>query len=191
MVAEHLYPSCSPVVAHILPEPASANAACLRSPVCAPRPPRRVVQQRFSRHMWSGSRYQLAGWYRTETPDRHPWGTVAMRSHVGEDLETMPIGPNGERRPHAVIANAVLIMRIATGQADETNAKVLVHESAARPPVQRSVSRISRITRLAAVARWGPRPADDIDPGGTGYPDACRPGAARPNGRAGSFRRSP
>lgn len=32
----------------------------------------------------------------------------------------MPIGPNGEKRPHGVIANAVHIARIATGEVEET-----------------------------------------------------------------------
>ena len=31
----------------------------------------------------------------------------------------MPIGPNGEKRPADVIANAVHVMRIATGQVEE------------------------------------------------------------------------
>ena len=32
----------------------------------------------------------------------------------------MPIGPNGEKRPGDVIANAVHVMRVATGEAKET-----------------------------------------------------------------------
>ena len=32
----------------------------------------------------------------------------------------MPIGPKGERRPADVIGNAVHVMRIATGEEDET-----------------------------------------------------------------------
>ena len=32
----------------------------------------------------------------------------------------MPTGPNGEKRPVGVIANAVQIARIATGEAEET-----------------------------------------------------------------------
>ena len=72
----------------------------------------------------------------------------------------MPIGPNGEKRPPAVIANAVLSMRVATGQVDETIAKTLVPTD--YRAVQLSGRRPSRITMLAAVARWGPRPAKDI-----------------------------
>ena len=74
----------------------------------------------------------------------------------------MPIGPNGEKRPQAAIANAVLSMRIATGQADETIVKVLAHESTVGPAVERSAIQIPTSTRLAAVARWGPRPTEDI-----------------------------
>ena len=32
----------------------------------------------------------------------------------------MPIGPNGEKRPRDVIANAVHVMKIATGEIEET-----------------------------------------------------------------------
>ena len=32
----------------------------------------------------------------------------------------MPVGPNGEKRPADAIANAVLVGRIATGDAEET-----------------------------------------------------------------------
>ena len=32
----------------------------------------------------------------------------------------MPVGPNGEKRPHGVIANAVHMARIATGEVEET-----------------------------------------------------------------------
>lgn len=73
----------------------------------------------------------------------------------------MPIGPNGEKRPPAVIANAVISMKIATGQANET-----IVETAPAPvtrPVALSGRRPSRVTILAAVARWGPpRRAKDM-----------------------------
>ena len=32
----------------------------------------------------------------------------------------MPVGPNGEKRPADVIANAVHIMKVATGEIEET-----------------------------------------------------------------------
>ena len=33
----------------------------------------------------------------------------------------MPVGPNGEKRPTDVIANAVHVMRVATGDAEEVH----------------------------------------------------------------------
>ncbi|MYJ74134.1 MAG: RNA-binding protein [Gammaproteobacteria bacterium] len=78
----------------------------------------------------------------------------------------MPIGPNGEKRPPAVIANAVLSMRIATGQADETIVKSLPAPRTDYRAVPMTGRRPSRITMLAAVARWGPRPHKDIALGG-------------------------
>ena len=74
----------------------------------------------------------------------------------------MPIGPNGEKRPPAVIANAVISMRIATGETDETIVETHASPSVRTrlvPPIGR---RPSRITMLAAVARWGP-PRRDSD----------------------------
>ena len=68
----------------------------------------------------------------------------------------MPIGPNGEKRPPAVIANAVISMRIATGQANETIVKRPSAPGVETRPVALSGRRPSRVTMLAAVARWGP-----------------------------------
>lgn len=68
----------------------------------------------------------------------------------------MPIGPNGEKRPPAVIANAVISMRIATGQANETIVEIHTATKTESPPVPLSAKRPSRVTMLAAVARWGP-----------------------------------
>lgn len=68
----------------------------------------------------------------------------------------MPIGPNGEKRPPAVIANAVVSMRIATGQANETIIDTNVSAKVETGPVAVSGKRPSRVTMLAAVARWGP-----------------------------------
>ena len=67
----------------------------------------------------------------------------------------MPIGPNGEKRPAAVIANAVVSMRIATGEASETIVEDYVSAKVATA-VPAYGRRPSRITMLAAVARWGP-----------------------------------
>lgn len=68
----------------------------------------------------------------------------------------MPIGPNGEKRPPAVIANAVFSMRIATGQANETIVETPASTAVESRPVTLSGRRPSRITMLTAVARWGP-----------------------------------
>lgn len=68
----------------------------------------------------------------------------------------MPIGPNGEKRPPAVIANAVISMRIATGQASETIVETDASAEVKTRPVALSDRRPSRVTMLAAVARWGP-----------------------------------
>ena len=75
----------------------------------------------------------------------------------------MPIGPNGEKRPPAVIANAVVSMRIATGQANETIVETRASTAVETRPVALSGRRPSRVTMLAAVARWGPpRRAKDM-----------------------------
>jgi hypothetical protein len=42
----------------------------------------------------------------------------------------MPRGPKGERRPRDVIGNAVHVMRIATGQIEDTPARNKVSEFA-------------------------------------------------------------
>ena len=68
----------------------------------------------------------------------------------------MPIGPNGEKRPPAVIANAVISMRIATGQANETIVETRASAAVEARPVSMPGKRPSRVTMLAAVARWGP-----------------------------------
>ena len=68
----------------------------------------------------------------------------------------MPIGPNGEKRPPAVIANAVISMRIATGQANETIVETHASAEMETRPVAVAGKRPSRVTMLAAVARWGP-----------------------------------
>lgn len=74
----------------------------------------------------------------------------------------MPIGPNGEKRPPAVIANAVISMRVATGEANETIVKTHASPKVRAHPVPPSGRRPSRVTLLAAVARWGP-PRRDTD----------------------------
>jgi hypothetical protein len=73
----------------------------------------------------------------------------------------MPRGPKGEKRPADVIGNAVHVMRIATGEVEETaptkkesrakkgGAKGGPARAQALSPEQRS-----EIARTAASARW-------------------------------------
>jgi hypothetical protein len=73
----------------------------------------------------------------------------------------MPKGPRGEKRPADVIGNAVHVMRIATGEIEETGVKqgkqhtrkggLKGSKVRARKltPEQRS-----EIARIAAAARW-------------------------------------
>ena len=71
----------------------------------------------------------------------------------------MPRGPKGEKRPADVIGNAVQVMRIATGEVEESlgkapkRAKGGIHGGKARAasltPEQRS-----EIAHAAAMARW-------------------------------------
>ena len=52
----------------------------------------------------------------------------------------MPTGPNGEKRPANVIANAVRVARIATGEAEETRSQPSKPEGSqrGRPPQAKS-----------------------------------------------------
>jgi len=70
----------------------------------------------------------------------------------------MPKGPNGQKRPADVIGNAVHVMRIATGEVEETAAKSGRTKSGkagakARAKKLSSEER-SRIAKKAAAARW-------------------------------------
>ena len=72
----------------------------------------------------------------------------------------MPIGPNGEKRPADVIANAVHVMRIATGEADETYVNAGQREGGRKGGKTRadklSAERRSEIAKAGAAARWNP-----------------------------------
>lgn len=66
----------------------------------------------------------------------------------------MPIGPNGEKRPAELVANAIFCMKVAIGEAEE---------ALADPPARRQISARStprpnvhpnRTSLLIAVARW-------------------------------------
>ena len=64
----------------------------------------------------------------------------------------MPIGPNGEKRPAGTIANAVHVMRIATGQIEEELVSGKRRSGLARAEAL-SPERRSEIARQGAEAR--------------------------------------
>ena len=76
----------------------------------------------------------------------------------------MPRGPKGEKRPADVIGNAVHVMRIATGEVEESP-PVSNADSARRGGIKGGKARAERlspeerqeIARAAALARWGKR----------------------------------
>lgn len=71
----------------------------------------------------------------------------------------MPRGPKGEKRPADVIGNAVHVMRIATGETEESRGKTPKRAKGglkggrARADVLTPEQR-STIARDAAMARW-------------------------------------
>lgn len=70
----------------------------------------------------------------------------------------MPRGPKGEKRPADVIGNAVHVMRIATGEVEETAPKSGRTRSG-RAGAQARAKSLSaedrrRIAKKAAAARW-------------------------------------
>lgn len=74
----------------------------------------------------------------------------------------MPKGPKGQRRPADVIGNAVMVMRIATGEITETvtddgkdpNAKALGKKGGAARAKAMSPDRRAEIAKKAAESRW-------------------------------------
>ncbi len=80
----------------------------------------------------------------------------------------MPKGPKGERRPADVIANAVHVMRVATGEAEETYegqtddgkdkaAQALGRKGGAARAASMTPERRAEIARKAAAKRWADR----------------------------------
>ena len=71
----------------------------------------------------------------------------------------MPKGPQGQKRPADVIGNAVHVMRIATGQIEETRGKA---PKRAKGGLKGGHARAAKLTdeqraeiaRAAAAARW-------------------------------------
>jgi hypothetical protein len=75
----------------------------------------------------------------------------------------MPTGPKGQKRPADVIADAVRVMQIATGEAEETledddgkdpAAKALGKKGGAARAAKRTPERRSDIAKAAAAKRW-------------------------------------
>jgi hypothetical protein len=78
----------------------------------------------------------------------------------------MPKGPKGQRRPADVIANAVRVMQIATGEVEEAAPKEsaaaeLGRKGGAARAKSLSKSRRAEIARTAAKLRWAARTSDD------------------------------
>jgi hypothetical protein len=69
----------------------------------------------------------------------------------------MPKGPKGQKRPADVIANAVTVMRIATGEAEEAYAGNRRSGGLKGGPARAqalTTAQRSEIARVAASARW-------------------------------------
>jgi hypothetical protein len=70
----------------------------------------------------------------------------------------MPRGPKGEKRPADVIGNAVHVMRIATGEIEDTKAKsgrVRSGRAGAKARAKNlSADERKKIAKKAAAARW-------------------------------------
>jgi len=75
----------------------------------------------------------------------------------------VPRGPKGERRPADVIGNAVHVMRIATGEIDDTPADDGKHKAAQelgraggkKRAESMTAARRAEIAKEAAKKRWG------------------------------------
>ncbi|HEY8032091.1 MAG TPA: RNA-binding protein [Methylocella sp.] len=75
----------------------------------------------------------------------------------------MPTGPKGQKRPADVIGNAVHVMRIATGEIEETipddgkdpAAKALGKKGGAARAKNMTPERRAEIAQKAAAKRWG------------------------------------
>ena len=75
----------------------------------------------------------------------------------------MPKGPNGEKRPADLIANAVRVMRIATGEAEEEfeaddgkdkAAQAMGRKGGAARAASMTPERRAEIAKKAAAKRW-------------------------------------
>ena len=80
----------------------------------------------------------------------------------------MPTGPKGQKRPADVIGNAVRVMQVATGEADEDYvekpekdeaAAAMGRKGAAARAKKLTPEQRSEIAKRAAAKRWAP-PSD-------------------------------
>ena len=71
----------------------------------------------------------------------------------------MPTGPKGEKRPSDVIANAVHVMRVATGEAEEEYVNQGKREGGRKGGKARKKSTTKEqriaIAKMGAEVRWG------------------------------------
>ncbi len=70
----------------------------------------------------------------------------------------MPRGPKGEKRPADVIGNAVHVMRIATGEIEESTPSGRIRSGRAGAKARTkalSPEKRSAIAKKAAAKRWG------------------------------------
>ena len=80
-----------------------------------------------------------------------------------EEIEVMPRGPKGEKRPADVIGNAIHVMRIATGEIEETftedgknAAAVALGRMGGKARAKgMTAKRRKEIAKKAAEKRWG------------------------------------
>jgi hypothetical protein len=77
----------------------------------------------------------------------------------------MPKGPTGQKRPADVVSNAVHVMKVLTGEAEDTApsddgkdpaAKALGAKGGAARARAMTPERRSEIAKKAAAKRWGP-----------------------------------
>ena len=69
----------------------------------------------------------------------------------------MPKGPNGERRPTDTVSNAVMVMKIATGELEEELPKHRAGKvnGGKRRATSMTAEERSALAKKAAAARWG------------------------------------
>jgi len=73
-------------------------------------------------------------------------------------LETMPKGPQGQKRPADSIGNAVMVAQIATGEVDDCkkSGRVISGKAGSKARIAALTSEQRRDqAKLAARARWG------------------------------------